>query len=302
MPRGGRRRRRVAIAAAAALLAIVTATATAHRFADPGPVGGLVVDALAAVAAPVRLAAAQVRGVADAFLHASQLREENRRLREQLSRYRQLEHAMRAAVESQARLRSLLGIKEVYRERVTAARVVMRAPDRWFEQVIIDAGEADGVAVGMPVVAAEGLVGRVVATSPAHSLVMLVTDPDSGVGGVVLRTGEAGAVLGSHVLRGRLLFRLYVAEARLRPGDLVVTSGYGGAFPPGLPIGVVEQVERGRLTPLATLRPVVDLDRLAEVLVLRAASPQELPPSPWLQPREPEEERQPLPLERLVGS
>lgn len=289
MARGSPRRQAMA-AAVVALGLLALAATTAHRLPRLGPVGDLAAELVARAAAPAYRAAAWVRAQGAALVELARLREENRRLREELARYRALEPAMLEAIEGHARLKALLGLKQRYGDAAVAAQVLLRAPDRWFEQVVIGVGAQDGVAPGMPVVTAEGLVGRVVQVGQRHAAVMLITDPASGVGGMVVQTREAGVVLGSHVQRGRLLFRLYVADALLAPGQLVVTSGYGGSVPPGIPIGIVERVERGQLTPLATLRPLADLDRLTEVLVLKVAGPApDLTPSPWLEPRVPDE-------------
>lgn len=293
MPRGELRRRWWAAAALAAFL-VALAAATAHREPRFGRVGQALLDAVSVVAAPFRRVAEGARALAEGVAELRHLREENRRLREELARQRALDPALLQAIASYGRLRALLGLKERYGEVAVAAQVVLRTPDRWLEQVVIDAGRADGVEPGMPVVTVEGLVGRVVAVTPHHATVMLVTDPESGVGAMVVQTRDAGVVLGSHVRRGRLVLHLYSPEAAPQPGHLVVTSGYGGTFPPGIPVGTVEAVERGRLTPLATVRPAVDLHRLGEVLVLRVreGAAGSLP-SPWLVPapagREPTE-------------
>lgn len=283
MPRGVLRRQWMAAAVLAGAL-VTLAAVTAHRDPQFGRVGQALLDGVGAAAAPIRRLAEEVRAAGDALAELWRLREENRRLREELARYRALEPAMLQAIEAHARLRALLGLKEWYGEAVVAARVVLRTPDRWFEQVVVDAGSLDGVEPGMPVVTSEGLVGRVVGVTPRQATVMLLTDPASGVGAMVLATRDAGVVLGSHVQRGRLVLTFYSPGAAPRPGQLVVTSGYGGQFPPGIPVGTVESVERGRLTPLATVRPAVDLDRLTEVLVLRLRSGMVAPPSPWLRP------------------
>jgi rod shape-determining protein MreC len=119
------------------------------------------------------------------------------------------------------------------------------------------------------------VVGRVVKVSGNYSKVLLITDPNSAVGGVVQRTRARGLVVGSG---GRELEMKYVEQTlNVEKGDLVVTSALGGIFPKGIVIGRVEEVDkrRSRLFRRVRVEPRVDLARLEEVLVF-TGNPKEL--------------------------
>jgi rod shape-determining protein MreC len=120
----------------------------------------------------------------------------------------------------------------------------------------------------LPVVAPDGLVGRIVEITPHASKVQLVTDPLSAVGGLLQRTRVTGIVSGNLGAGTRMTYLPLLAD--VAAGDEVLTSGMGGVFPKGIPIGRITAVERrsGALFQEAAIQPSVDLGRLEEVLVL----------------------------------
>lgn len=171
-------------------------------------------------------------------------------------------------------LRQLLNLKESLPQdqNALAALVVGRDPDRWFDRVIINRGARDGVEAGMMVRVPEGLVGRVVKVGPRDAEVLLISSPESGVGGKILReiSRAQGVVHGAAASRGVLWMTFFDANADVAPGDIVITSGLGGRFPPGVPIGTVRAVHRDRqgLSLEAEVEPAVDLNRLEWVLLV----------------------------------
>jgi rod shape-determining protein MreC len=122
----------------------------------------------------------------------------------------------------------------------------------------------------MPVVAGDGLVGRVVQAARSTSEVLLILDPSSAVAGRLTASGETGVVEGHG---DDLRFELLSPHARVAVGDPVVTAGYDrGVYPPGVPIGRVARIPRSRtsVAPIVELRPTVDFARLDYVLVVTA--------------------------------
>ena len=121
----------------------------------------------------------------------------------------------------------------------------------------------------MPVIAADGLVGRVVEVGPSSSWVMLITDPDSRVGVKLASSGERGLLIGG---RGEeLRIDLINPDAKVLPAEPVLTSGYQGSlFPPGIPIGQVSRADTAdvELTRPVFVRPFVDFSRLSHVLLV----------------------------------
>ena len=202
------------------------------------------------------------------YVDLRNLREESLRLtREAAVLQRRISYLEEQALETQ-RLQGLLAMREVSRAEFLAARVVGKDATNWFKTVLIDRGSLAGIRRNLPVVAPDGLVGRVVEVTPTAAKVQLITDPVSAAGGLIQRTRVTGIVSGS--LGAGLKVRYLPLMADIAIGDEVVTSGMGGVFPKGIPLGRVIAAERrsGALFQEATLAPKVDLSRLEEVLVL----------------------------------
>jgi rod shape-determining protein MreC len=202
------------------------------------------------------------------YVDLRNLREESLRLtREAAVLQRRISYLEEQALETQ-RLQGLLAMKEISRAEFLAARVVGKDATNWFKTVLIDRGSLAGIRRNMPVVAPDGLVGRVVEVTPTAAKVQLITDPVSAAGGLIQRTRVIGIVSGS--LGAGLKVRYLPLMADIVIGDEVVTSGMGGVFPKGIPLGRVIAAERrsGALFQEATLAPKVDLSRLEEVLIL----------------------------------
>lgn len=196
------------------------------------------------------------------------LREENRSLSHEAAvlkrRISQLEEQ---ALETQ-RLQRMLALRENQASGFVAARVVGKDATSWFKTLLVDQGSLAGVRRNLPVLSPDGLVGRVVEVTPTAAKVQLVTDPMSASGGLIQRTRVTGIVSGN--LGSGLRIRYLPLLADVVAGDDVVTSGMGGVFPKGIPLGRITAVERksGALFQEAVLTPAVDLSRLEEVLIL----------------------------------
>jgi rod shape-determining protein MreC len=153
--------------------------------------------------------------------------------------------------------------------------VVGKDATNWFKTILIDRGSRAGLRRNLPVVSPAGLVGRVVEVTPSTARVQLITDPVSASGALMQRTRVTGIAIGN--LDSGLRVRYLPLLADVVVGDNVVTSGMGGVFPKGIPVGRVTAVERksGALFQEAVLEPAVDLGRLEEVLVLMDTVPRE---------------------------
>ncbi len=159
-----------------------------------------------------------------------------------------------------------------------AAAVIGRDPSPFLHYVIINAGSNDGILRGMPVVTDQGLIGRVDAVIADAARVQLITDPASKVN-VRLQNAETEASLVGSVT-GDVTLELIPQDVTVEPGDLVLTSGLGGGYPPDLIIGQVVNV-RSRdfdLFQQATVQPVVDFNRLQIVLVIINFKPVDISP------------------------
>jgi rod shape-determining protein MreC len=149
-----------------------------------------------------------------------------------------------------------------------AGEIIAREWGGWVRSLTVNRGRGDSVARLTAVIAPEGLVGRIVDVRAGSSIVQVVTDPASTVGAHVVRTRTPGVVEGEP--RGTLRFKYMARDGSMQVGDVVVTSGLGGLFPGGIPIGRVRSIDdRGSaLFHYAQLAPAVDFARIDEVLLI----------------------------------
>ena len=159
-----------------------------------------------------------------------------------------------------------------------AAAVIGRDPSPFLRYVIINRGSNDGIRRGMPVVTNQGLVGRVDAVIGGASRVQLITDPSSIVS-VFLQNSEADAIMNGSV-SGELTLDMLSQDVQVQTGDVVLTSGLGGEYPPDLLIGQVGNIRKREsdLFQEATVQPVVDFSRLEIVLVIVNFRPIDITP------------------------
>ncbi|MDT8443331.1 MAG: rod shape-determining protein MreC [Desulfuromonadales bacterium] len=165
------------------------------------------------------------------------------------------------------RLRLLLDFKETQEIETLPARVIAEDASNWFRTVMIDKGNEHGVTEGMPVVVAEGVVGRVVRSSPRFSRVLLITDASSAIASLLQDNRARGICRGQG---DQLVFDFVLRQEDVSVGDRVVTSGMGGVFPKGLVVGKVKSVDRQDFGLFQTIAvtPAVDFSHLEEVLIL----------------------------------
>ena len=164
-----------------------------------------------------------------------------------------------------------------------AASVIGRDPSPFLHYIIVNRGSNDGIQRGMPVVTNEGLAGRIDAVISNAARVQLITDPASDVN-VHLRNANTDAIAVGSVT-GDIGLELISQDATVDSGDIILTSGLGGGFPPDLIVGQVINVRRlpAELFQEATVQPAVDFSRLQIVLVItnfRAINTVPLVPTP----------------------
>lgn len=181
------------------------------------------------------------------------------------------------------RSRSLIGLLDL-RERLDlptiGARVIATDATPWFRTLTIDRGATDGLRSDLPVIAPDGVVGRVVGRpGPRAAKVQLLIDRNAAAGAMLERTRAAGLILGSEASDQDGLLRMeYVSNLEdVQRGDVVVTSGIDGIYPKGYIIGTIEVAERAAgLYKMIRVRPAVDFTALEDVLVVMM----EAPPAP----------------------
>jgi len=223
--------------------------------------GGGASEALAIVTTPVQTVRSN-RQTPAMIPSSASAREEAQRLRVEALRVSETDA-------ENHRLRRLLALKQSLPLETMAGEIIAREWGGWVRSLTINRGRGDSVARLTAVIAPEGLVGRVVDVRAGSSIVQVLTDPASTVGAHVVRTRTPGIVEGEP--RGTLRFKYMARDGGgLQVGDIVVTSGLGGLFPGGIPIGRVRSLDdRGAaLFSYAQLSSAVDFARIDEVLLL----------------------------------
>jgi rod shape-determining protein MreC len=166
-----------------------------------------------------------------------------------------------------SRLRAILGYSEEIDLPATLARVVMIDTGGRFKSLILDRGSDEGIRVNDPVLSAEGLVGRVVLTTPSVSKVQLIIDGDSSVGVHFERTHRQGVARGTGGDDLAMAFVPFTAD--VVPGDRVFTAGIDGTYPRGILVGKVTSVEKGKdLFKTVRCSTATDFSRLEDLIVL----------------------------------
>ena len=184
----------------------------------------------------------------------------------------------RAAQDENTRLRSLLAWQPQARWTHKAARVIGRDPNTWWRTLTLDFGERHGARVGQPVLTSDGLVGRIREVYPLTSQVVLVGDGECGVSALVRETRDQGliqATAADPIGEGVVLLRTLQHSPGILAGHTVVTSGLGGVFPAGIPVGQVVDTRpaEGGLYTEVRVRLAARLNRLEEVWILTQPQP-----------------------------
>ena len=256
------------------LLSIVLLTVSA-RMGTAGPLE-MVRGGFSTITMPFRMAGSAIampfQGIGNIFSNLtadqqtlSDLKAENEQLR---SRNAELEETN----QSTQRLQGLLDLKNNYNLQSTGARVISGSTDSFNNTIVIDKGTSSGLAVGMPVVDSGGVIGQIIECGPTTSTVRLITDEKSGVAAMVQSSRAQGMLMGS--ASRQITLNLINTNQKVAVGDTVVTSGLGGVFPKGLPLGKVTSVEAapGSLYYTIVIEPYGNVSSNEEVMVITSLS------------------------------
>ena len=215
-----------------------------------------VTDAVAPIMAGVARPLASIRQVYENAKEFLNLREQNAILREQQDRLMQWQAVARELQAENQALRDLLKFVPDRKANFVTARVVADNGGAFVRSVLVAAGRGDGVRKGDAAATGEGLVGRVAEVGERSARILLLTDINSRIPVVIERSRDQGILAGDNSDNPRLLYLSHGAQ--LAPGDRIVTSAAGGAFPPGLPVGFVKSIENGSVV----VQLFVDWDRM----------------------------------------
>ncbi len=221
----------------------------------------IVSSALSTVFYPVQLFASSINDFKSLQAENDHLKEENARLRQETY------HASEGLQEL-ARLHTLVRFDDKWDFPIVTARVVGHNPGRFLTTLVINRGTHHGVKDNMPVFSMNGLVGKISKAMMTHSRVQLLTDPNLKLSVLERRTRVVGFL---ESMDGRLLSALIPSHAGVAEGDTLITSGLGGIFPKGIPVGTVHKVRKADLDVMSLMdvEPFQEFSTLEELFVMQ---------------------------------
>lgn len=203
------------------------------------------------------------------------LKKQNEELRKQVKELEQYKQRFLEYQRENINLRSMLGLKQRnFQYELEAAEVIGRDPGNWFNVILIDKGENNGIKKDMAVITDQGLAGYTISVGKNYAKVLLITDERSSVSAMIERTRDNGILKGTidPAPRGFVKMVFLPQEANLVKGDVVISSGLGGIIPKGIIIGEVVEAKKEPydLMQYAIVRPEVDFQKLEQVFVIKS--------------------------------
>ena len=207
--------------------------------------------------------------------------DENQSLREALLLAQVRINRMSALAAQNDRLKKLLDVQKELGLGVKLARLIDIDLDPFRHRIVLDAGSEQALAIGQPVLDAFGIMGQIVEVLPNTSVALLITDPTHAIPVMVRRTGLRTIAYGTGSI-DRLQLPNIPISADIKVGDELVTSGLGGRFPGGFPVGDIVEIsnDESGMFAAAIARPAAALSRSGEVLLLQDLPQPMGPPAP----------------------
>ncbi len=208
-----------------------------------------------------------VQRIVSAVGHYKSIALENEQLKEENARLRQETYHAREGLQELARLHTLVRFDDKWDYPIVTSRVVGHNPGRFLTTMVINRGTEHGVHENMPVFSMNGLVGKVSKATLNHSRVQLLVDPNLKLSVMDRKTRVVGFL---ESMDGVRLTAMVPTHAGIRPGDTLITSGLGGIFPKGIPVGTVKDVRKSDLDVMRQMdvEPFQDFTTLEEVFVM----------------------------------
>ena len=211
-----------------------------------------------------------VKGVFDHFSSVDELLKENESLKEQIEAYREGAERAELLEGENSWLREQMSLSEKYTDvKFVDAKITGRSSNSYSDSITLSRGSESGVKEGMAVITASGVVGYIKEVGIGASRAVLLTDPTAAVG-IYTKDGLFGTVTGSVGARTSGLCTLERMTVEGLEGQTLYTTGYGGIFPPDVPVGTVESgsVDLYSQTYTYTVRPSVDFSTLRGVMIV----------------------------------
>jgi rod shape-determining protein MreC len=209
----------------------------------------------------------------DHYIALQNVREENRHLMQEVQRLQGELNFLREQTIIATQFQQLLAYQKIAPMTTLPARIIGRNVSNWYRAIIINKGAREGIRPEMGVITEAGVVGRVVRANPTTAIVLLLSDPNVAITGMVQHSRDEGIIQGTP--QGTIHMKYLPPLSPVKSGDPVVTSGLTGDFPRGLQIGRIQQVTKADtdLFQLGEIDPIVDFSKLEGVLVITSFHP-----------------------------
>lgn len=209
-----------------------------------------------------------IRNFFSSYVALSQAEQENRSLHQQLDQLQLANQQLRDQARSLPGLDALLAFQQNYINHTLAAQVIGSGATTNVQVIYLNRGRQDGIRRNMAVISPEGVVGKVTQVFAGTAEVLLITDPDSGVGAMIEQSRVHGVLQGLGTDQTEL--KLIINDQKVQTGDQIVTSGEDQVYPRGLPLGTVVSARQGSMFQKIIVQPAAHLSQLEEVLVVTA--------------------------------
>ena len=211
-----------------------------------------------------------IRDIWEGYIYLVGLNKENKILREKLSKLEAAKNHFLEIEKENQRLKELLEFRKTLPDVIISAQIIGKDATSWFRSILLDKGTKDGVKVNQPVVTHQGLVGKIVRTTPSTALVELITDKNSRVAALIQKN-RAEAILYGQSSSPICVLEFLERDVDIQAGDYVISSGMGGIFPKGLILGIISKIGKKSygLFQYAEVTPLVPFSMLEEVLILQ---------------------------------
>ncbi len=183
-----------------------------------------------------------INSIKNFFSDVLYLREENKKLKEELYNLKLQTKSYQELTDENKRLKNLLNLKETRRDIIAIAKVIKKGSNKFVKTIWIDKGQNDGIKINMPVLTYRGLIGKIIHTADNFSEVILLTDPNFSAAVRLERTRAEGVLSGTGL--NICVLKYLPLEEEVLIGDRLVTSGTDGIFPEGIMVGAVKSINK----------------------------------------------------------